>query len=226
MDTRAPEQEAREQVHPLCLGHRGGERGEVLSHGAPGVQQVQPLGQVRDTPLSAPDHAAFRFDLPVEDPQEGGLAGAVAPVSAIRSGPRIVSWTPPRRTRPAGRTGPEALRRRRACGRAGPWSREVPVRSSARHAGPGRPRPAGPWLPRPGRRASHWTCRPFLGAALHGPGHDLRKTGVPDVAGRGAGAPGRPLPGLLHLPFLTLDCLLGLADVLLGTSRATARACV
>jgi hypothetical protein len=44
VDARAPEEEAREQVHPLRLGHRGRKRGEVLGHGPLGVQQVQPLG--------------------------------------------------------------------------------------------------------------------------------------------------------------------------------------
>ena len=59
-------------------------------------------------------------------------------------------------------------------------------------------------------------ARRLLGVALHRPGEDLRQAGVLEVAGGVAGPPRGPLAGLLHLPLLPLDLLLGVADVLLG----------
>ena len=66
----------------------------------------------------------------------------------------------------------------------------------------------------PGRRASRCAL-PADSCALRfmRAGEDLRQAGVLEVAGGVAGPPVGPLAGLLHLPLLPLDLLLGVADV-------------
>ena len=182
------------------------------------VQQVQPLGQVGDPAVGALDRAALRLQVAVDHAQQGGLAGAVGPGQRDPLGPadRQVDAV-------AGEQRPLAVadlhplaEEHRAPGRAR-WcpgsssaifcsSRSARLASSSRALAVADPR--GVRLVRLARR--------LLGAALHRAGEDLRQAGVLEVAG-GVARPARgPLAGLLHLPLLPLDLLLGVADVLLG----------
>jgi hypothetical protein len=62
---------------PLGLRHSGGERGQVVRHGAVVVQQVQPLGQVGDSAVRPLGLATRRLQLAGDHAQQGGLAAAV-----------------------------------------------------------------------------------------------------------------------------------------------------
>ena len=101
----------------------------------------------------------------------------------------------------------------------------VPGRSSTIAASSRSARPASSSRARP--RSTRLACtssalaRRLLRVALHAPGDDLRQAGVLEVARRGARPPRGPFAGLLQLPLLALQLLLGVADV---SSRRPARA--
>ncbi len=217
MDARAPEQEAGEQVHSLRLRHPRGGRGEVLRHGAVEVQQVEPLGQVGDPPVGPPDLAARGFEVAADHAEQGGLAGAVGAGQSDPLGPpdRQVGAFP-------GEQGPLAVadlhplaEKDRAPGRdvgRGQFQRDLLLVAQ------GAARLVQPCLrvAEPRRVRLVRLPRRLLGAPLQPSGDDLRQAGVLEVAGGVAGPARGALAGLLHLPLLPPDLLLGVADVLLG----------
>ena len=152
-----------------CGVRVGAKVAEVLVHRAVGIQQVQPLGQVRDPPVPTGDRAGIRREVPADDAQQRGLAGAVGPGQrdAFRSGDREVD-TSRRQSRRTARASGRPLRGR-PCARTEPRSsgRSSVMWSSSRAA----------------RSASSRRARAASTRCQHGCGPTSRRSPAPAACG-------------------------------------------
>jgi hypothetical protein len=213
----AAEQEPGEQAHPV--GRRQPHRvaRQVLQDGAVVVEQVEPLREVGDAPAAAPDPAAVGQPHTLHDPQQRRFAGAVG------AGQRDAFGAADREVDPVAREQRAAVDERLqvlalehgASGRHG-RARQLDADHVVVAQGALGVVEAGAGGADPVRVHAVGAGRGVLRLALHVAGEDLREAGVGDAAGGVAGAAGRALTSLLHLPLLPLELLLGVPDGAFG----------